>query len=245
MTKGSMTNLNMLDVDGTSYAVEAIIEVLEPHLTDRRKARIQSVLGQRITRLALGIENLHHSHNGSACIRTAEALGVHDIVAAELTNTYPLPDYDERDISSGVSMYSDRWIDLHRVQSSEALLGWARKRGMKVFGTSPHAHMTVDELSVDEPLLVVFGNEAEGLKEATAAACDGVFRLPMYGFTESFNISVSVGMTLANLVGRMRSRQAQEGRSGDMPIERQRYLMAQWYMKSVRAAHPIVRRKLS
>ena len=203
-----------LEIDGESYAVEDVIRMLEPHLTDRRKQRIQDVLTQRITTLALGIENLHHSHNGSACIRTAEALGIHDIVAAELTNQYPLPHHDERAVSSGVSMYSDRWVDLHRVQSSQELIEWARSRGMRVFGTSPHAEMTVSQLSLESPLLVLFGNESEGLKPETAQACDGVFRLPMYGFTESFNISVSVGITLADLVSRLRGQWAQERRRG-------------------------------
>ena len=67
----------------------------------------------------------------------------------------------------------------------------------------------------------------------------------MYGFTESFNISVSVGITLADLVSRLRGQWAQEGVVGDMPEKRQRYLMAQWYAKSVRAARLIVRRGLS
>ncbi len=234
-----------VEIDGIRYPVDDVIRVLGPHLTERRKTRIQDVLVRRITSLALGVENLHHSHNGSACIRTAEALGLHDIVAAELTNQFPIPPSDEREVSSGITKYSDRWVDLHRVQSSEALIHWARSRKMRVYGTSPHAEMTVSELDVGSPLLVLFGNESEGLKPETAAACDGVFRLPMYGFTESFNISVSVGMTLADIVGRLRSQWAQEGRQGDMPVARQNYLTAQWYAKSVRAAIPILKRTLA
>ena len=102
--------------------------------------------------------------------------------------------------------------------------------------------MTVSQLNLESPLLVLFGNESEGLKSETVQACDDVFRLPMYGFTESFNISVSVGMTLADLVSRLRGQWAQEGIVGDMPKERQRYLMAS-VVHEERAGCPAHRQK--
>ncbi|MCB9553452.1 MAG: hypothetical protein H6705_16545, partial [Myxococcales bacterium] len=81
-----------LDVDGRVLPVEAIIDALAPHVLQTRLARMEGVLAHRLASLALGVEDLHHSHNGHACLRTAEALGLQDVVAAELRHAYPLDD---------------------------------------------------------------------------------------------------------------------------------------------------------
>ena len=201
-----------------------------------------SVLSHRITSIALGVEDLANSFNVAACILTAESLGIHDVVAAESKHAYPIPELPADPVTSGVNMYAHRWIDLHRLANSEALIQWAKDRNMRILGTSPHAEMTVSDVSVDGPLLVLFGNERDGLQAETAAACDDVFRLPMYGFTESFNVSVSVAMTLADLSKRLRQRWQSEGKTGDMSAKRQTFLLAQWYLNSVRRSDLIVER---
>ena len=122
------------------------------------------------------------------------------------------------------------------------MMAWARARGMRVYGTSPHAEQLVSEVSVDGPMLVLFGNESSGLRPETTAACDEVFRLPMYGFVESFNLTVSVAMTLSELTGRLRRRWAADGKRGDMSLERQAHCLARWYVSSVRRSDLIVRR---
>ncbi len=233
----------MLEHAGSMYPPEQVIECLVPHISERRIRRMESVLAHRLTSLALGIEDLHHSHNGAACIRTSEALGVQDIVAIE--NRLNFPEKAERSATrSGVTMYSDRWIDLHRVSGSDSLLDWARSRDMRIVGTSPHARLTLDELPVDKPLMVLFGNERDGLREETSKACDQVFQIPMFGFTESFNISVSAGMILSRLTERVRARLAEEGRTGDMPVLRQRHLFARWCLATVRRSDLILKRSL-
>jgi len=226
------------------YPVESVIETLEPHVSIQRQTRMKTVLANRIMSLALGVEDLANSYNGAACIRTAEAMGIHDIVAAEGRNVYPTPENRRSPAESGVTMYAHRWVELHRVPTSHGLIDWAQSRGMRVVGTSPHAEKEVGDVSVDQPMLVLFGNEREGLQSDTSTACDDVFRLPMYGFTESFNVSVSVAITLADLTGRMRADLSGRGQTGDMPMGRQRHLLAQWYLRSVRRSDLIVARQV-
>lgn len=221
----------------------AVIDALAPHVLDARLGRMQQALAHRLESIALGVEDLHHSHNGHACLRTAEGLGVQDAVAVELRNPYPLETPDEP-LNRKITMAAHRWIDLHRVPTSDALVDWARSRNMAVFGAGPRGEATLDTLPADRPLMVLFGNEREGLRPETLSACDGVFRIPMYGFTESFNVSVSVGMTLAALTSRVRARLTAEGRTGDLSPERRDALLARWLLADVRGAEAIVRRKL-
>jgi tRNA (guanosine-2'-O-)-methyltransferase len=205
---------------------------------------MDTVLANRIESVALGLEDLNKSYNAIACLRTAESFGLQDVVAIEALNEYPIFEEDNPYVPRKVTAYAHRWIDLHRQETPDGLFDWARDRDMRMLGTSPHAEMTLDDVSLDGPILVLFGNEKAGLRPETAARCDDVFRLPMYGFTESFNLSVTVGMTLSALTGRVRRRLEEEGRTGDMSEARKQWLLASWLVSSVRAAEPILRREL-
>lgn len=226
-----------IEIDGVRWPAQAVIEALTPLLSETRRARLDEVLSHRLCSVALGVEDLHRNHNGSACLRTAEGLGLMDIVAAELRNPYPI---DEEVVHNRrVTAHAHNWIDLHRVDTGAALIDWARQREMRIFGAGPRGTLTLEELPVDQPLLILFGNEAKGLQEETMAACDGVFRIPMYGFTESFNVSVSVGMALQSVSAR---RRAHIGQTGDMPEPRRQRLLAEWIISSVRNPGAVLRR---
>ncbi|MGK0360613.1 MAG: tRNA (guanosine-2'-O-)-methyltransferase [Bradymonadia bacterium] len=227
----------IIEVDGAQWPASAVINALTPLLSDSRRARLDTVLAQRLCSVALGVEDLYRNHNGSACLRTAEGLGLMDIVAAELRNAFPIGDdgYHNRHVTA----HAHNWIELHRVDTGAALIDWASQREMRIFGAGPRGTLTLEQLPVDRPLVVLFGNEAEGLQEETMAACDGVFRIPMYGFTESFNVSVSVGMALQSVATR---RRAHIGQMGDMPDARRQRLLAEWMAASVRNPGAVLRR---
>lgn len=244
----------VVDFDGRAVSAAAVIDALAPHVTEARLARMRGVLEHRLASVALGIEDLHLSHNGHACLRTAEGSGLQDAVAVELRHAYPLdmpagdsdaaPEAVDDLPNRRITTAAHRWISLHRVPTTEALTGWARARDMLIFGAGPRGERTLDTLPVDRPLMVLFGNERDGLRDETMAACDDVFRIPMYGFTESFNVSVSVGMTLAAHTARVRARLSSEGRTGDLPAARQTALLAEWLLADHRAFPAILRRKL-
>lgn len=231
----------MINVGGADYEVEAIIEALSPHLLPERIARMSEVLDRRLASVALGVEDLALTHNGAACIRTAEGLGLQDVVAVEPQRPYPLP----AETPEAVTKAAQRWVDLHRLKDASALRAWAEARGMRIFGAGPRATMTLEALPVDQPALLLFGNEKNGLLPSTLTSCDDTFRIPMYGFTESYNVSVSVGMGLSAVVARRRAALAAAGVEGDLSPARRRLLLARWAFQSVRAADQILARKLS
>lgn len=238
--RAQLMGADTVEVGGRSYPVEAVIEALAPHVLPERMTRMATVAAQRISSIALGVEDLALTHNGAACIRTAEGLGLQDIVAVEPQRPYPLPIETPETITKA----SHHWVDLHRIKDAEVLRGWASARGMKIFGAGPRATLSLDELPQGEPMLLLFGNEKNGLLSSTLEGCDATFHIPMHGFTESYNVSVSVGMTLSAVVARRRAALKAEGRAGDLPEARRRALLARWTVRTVRAAEKILARKL-
>lgn len=241
---------------GIRYPAASVIEALLPLTSEERIERIRTVLDRRITSVALGVEDLHHEHNGAACLRTAEGLGLHHVYAAEVRNRYPYPTGGGSDVkreASGriprsISMHAHRWIELEtfkgaeEISPGEQLIQTARQRGYRVYGAGPRGGYELLDLPMDQPIMVLFGNEANGLREETMAACDGIFRIPMYGFTESFNISVSVGMVLEQLGARRRAQLAEEGRLGEFSEEEKLTLTAEWLARDMRNIDLILER---
>lgn len=234
-----------ITVDDVSYPVADVIEALTPHLSEARVHRFNEILGRRLSHLTLAVENLHHSHNASACLRSAEALGLQDVVAIEDLEALPLQlEEAPYPIMRKVSKTAHRWLDIHSVDGPEGLRAFADARGAQIFGAGPRGDLTLDSLPIEQPVIVVFGNELNGLRPETQALCDGVFRIPMYGFCESFNVSVSAGIVLQRLGERIRAALAAEEALGDLPEARRMGLLAQWCAQDVKAAGPILRRKL-
>ena len=241
--------------NGIEYPAKKVVEVLTELALPERLERISSVLERRITSLALGVEDLHHEHNGAACLRTAEGLGLHHIYAAEIRNTYPHPALSTNPkasgkkgrIPKGITMHAHRWINLEIFKGQEGLsagvemIKTAQKRGYRVFGAGPRGEYELLDLPLDQPLMVLFGNEASGLREDTMAACDGIFKIPMYGFTESFNISVSVGMVLEQLGTRIRQKLNGQGICGELSAAEKLKLTAEWLARDMRQVDVILK----
>jgi tRNA (guanosine-2'-O-)-methyltransferase len=114
-------------------------------------------------------------------------------------------------------------------------------RGFRVFATLPGAPHTIDDVDVTAPLAVAFGNEHAGLTPAAIAACDGAIGVPMFGFTESFNLSVTVALAMSRIAAR---RRAAIGSLGDLDDRRRRELRARWFALKIRGAIGVLERAL-
>ena len=81
-----------------------------------------------------------------------------------------------------------------------------RERGFRVYATLPDpGAVSVEDVDVTTPIAVIFGNEHVGVSPAAVAACDGAVTVPMFGFTESYNLSVTVGLCMSRLAVRRRA----------------------------------------
>lgn len=178
------------------------LDYLGKYITPHKKAAIERVLSQRTRFFTVVLEDIFKPHNASAVLRTCDCFGIQDIHLIEKTDTYKINPF----VTRGAS----QWVDLHKHFTPEGsavdqCFGRLRYEGYAIYGTSP----ATDSLSIhDLPLIpnqkvaLVFGNEHEGISEEVKSKVDGLVHIPMRGFTESFNISVSASIFLYELMKR-------------------------------------------
>ncbi|MBV1860237.1 MAG: RNA methyltransferase [Nannocystaceae bacterium] len=203
-----------------AYTATQIAEALTPYLTEVRREKIERLLDKRLPQIQIAIEAPSDPHNAAAVVRTAEALGVVDVhlIASERRAL------EAKNTTQGAF----RWVRTHHHEDLSSFLGQGALQGGAMFGGWMDAERTVEELPVDRPICVMFGNETRGLSSEARAACDGGFRIPMVGMTESLNLSVCAAITLYDLTSRLRA-------AGAVGLDtRQRdQLRARHYMDSV------------
>ncbi len=185
----------------TAYK-KALTEYLEGFVSERRRGRLNEVLEERTNHITLVLEDVYQSHNFSAVLRSADIFGIQNIHFIENKNKYK--------ISEDVSMGSTQWLTLNRYQKFEnntkACLIELKAKGYKIVATSLHKNsVSLEEIDVSQPFALVFGTELTGITEDVEAMADEFVKLPMYGFTESFNISVCAALCMYNLSTKIRN----------------------------------------
>lgn len=216
------------------WGAARVIETLTPMLTPTRIARIDAVLAARLGSVVTIVEDTYDPHNAAATIRTTEALGLQELHAIEPNGQFSA--------AIGVTRGAHRWIDLVRSPDARATIAGLQARGFAVYATLPDAPHSIDDVAVDRPLAIAFGNEHAGLSADAIAACDGRVRVPMLGFTESFNLSVTVALAMSQIA---RRRRALLGRDGDLDPARLLHLRATWFALRIRAVDQILERLLA
>jgi tRNA (guanosine-2'-O-)-methyltransferase len=178
------------------YLYACFKSLLTPH-----KAHVfERVASERTRYVTVVLEDLFQEHNASAVIRTCECFGIQDLYAIEDKNKYTL----QRKAARGAG----QWIDLHRFTergtAAEQAINYLKSSGYKIAATSPHVKaFTPENLPITEPIALCFGTERLGLSSVVLEGADYHVKIPMYGFTESFNLSVSVALLLQGIKSRL------------------------------------------
>jgi tRNA (guanosine-2'-O-)-methyltransferase len=215
---------------------EDILAALGPQLTPERKARIEEVLAARLVGLTVVLENLHDPHNGAAALRSVEGFGLSELHVVESNEPFRF--------ASSVPIGCEKWVALKKYRSFAECADGLHARGFKLYAAVPGAPLTLADIDVTTPAALVFGNEHDGLSALAQQACDATFSIPMAGFTQSFNLSVSVALGVFEA---SRRRRAALGHAGDLPEQERARLRAEWYALSMdrRAAAGLVARYVS
>jgi tRNA (guanosine-2'-O-)-methyltransferase len=193
---------------------EAVISVLEPLCTDERRERLLEVVGGRLASVTVVMDAPHDPHNGAAVMRSCDAFGVQELHVVERTEAFAA--------NHAVAKGTERWVDvLHHAMVEDAVRAVA---GFTLVATHPKGTLTPTELASLPRVALVMGNEHDGIAEELRAACAETVSIPMRGFVESLNVSVSAATLLAY---------AASVRPGDLPAERARRLYARWLALSV------------
>ena len=170
--------------------------LLSPQLTDQRRERMIKTSDQRTRRVRLIVQDVHQPHNVSACIRSAEAFGVQNIDVVTLTTKFN---------ASAVAKGVDEWVDIQKHETVDACIDSLHKQGYLVAAAFPHGKaVSLEDLPVDRPIAVAFGNEHAGLATEWRDKADVCFTIPMFGIVESMNISVCAAISLYELTTRAR-----------------------------------------
>lgn len=179
-----------------------IHEKLSEFLTDNKRSLFETIAAQRTRHVTAVLEDIYQSQNASAVLRTCDLLGVQDIHVIEQRNTYKVDDQ--------VALGSSKWIDIHKhrghADNTRACIDALRAKGYRIVATSPRGDAsTPGNIDLQRPLAICFGTELTGLSDALIDAADEHLRIPMYGFTESYNISVSAAIILFTIMERLRA----------------------------------------
>jgi tRNA (guanosine-2'-O-)-methyltransferase len=230
---------------GTEQSVEpglreALIEYLAGHLTDRRRQRMQGVLAQRTRWLTVVLEDIFQAHNASAVLRSCECFGVQDVHIIEDRNQYTI----SRDVALGAS----RWLNLARWRAAEGRTvddccdELARRGYRLVAATARQDAVRLEDFDITSgPVAVMFGTELNGLTPAALARTTEAVHVPMYGFTESFNISVSAALILRELSARLRASQV----AWPLGDEERQEVLLRWMRRSIKHSDELIERFLA
>ena len=179
---------------------KAYLDFLYQFITDERKERFEEVLAYRTRHITVVLEDIFQPHNASAVLRSCDLTGIQDVHIIENNYTF--------DINPDVVMGSTKWLDIHRYNEQEfntpTAINRLKEQGYQIVATCPHRDdITPEALPLDKPIALVFGTEKTGITDYVMDHADRFVRIPMFGFTESYNISVSAALMVYTLTHRL------------------------------------------
>ncbi len=207
---------------------EKVLEHLFSFVSDHKKQKMEQVLDWRTRHVTVVLEDMFQPHNASAVLRSCDILGVQDLHVVESRNPFVL--------MSGVAMGASKWLDMHRYKDIRNCIHKLKQDGYRIVATVPGDSATpLPDLDISKKLALFFGSEYSGLSQAMIDEADERLVIPMFGFTESFNVSVSVAICLQNIMTRLHTCQIK----WRLTESERQHLLLQWVRKAVRNAQAL------
>ena len=210
-----------------------VCNYLTTFLTDERNARILKVLENRTRHLTVVVEDLFQTQNISAVMRTCECVGIQDIHIIEGENEFS--------IHTAISMGADKWLNHYHypvsdTNISDCILG-LKQKGYTVVATLPGDDSCyMEDLPLDKPIALLFGTELKGLTPEAIALSDQSVKIPMYGFTTSYNISNSVAIMASYFIEKLNKSSI----NWKLSEEEKEILYLEWLQKSIKTPKMII-----
>lgn len=182
---------------------QGLYKYLADFITENKRNKFDEIIRYRTRYLTVVLEDIYQPHNASAVLRSCDCFGIQDVHIIENQNEY--------EVNPDVALGSSKWLSMIRYNSgaynSPEAIRFLREKGYRIIAATPHRDdVDLQDLDLKQgPVALCFGTEMRGLTGEFLEAADGYMKIPMYGFTESFNISVSVAISLFHLTERLRS----------------------------------------
>lgn len=208
-----------------------LLEYLEGYLTENRKNRFTKVLNQRTKHFTVAIEDVYQLHNTSAVIRSCDVFGVQEVNIIEEIN--------RKRIDREIAMGAQKWVDLNRFNSVKDCLQELKQQGYQIVATTPHTNdCLLQDFDVTKKSCFFFGRETEGLSQEVLDQADCFLKIPMVGFTESLNISVSAAIILQQVTSKLKSSDV----DWQLTDEEKASKRLDWIQKTIKSYDDIVKR---
>lgn len=216
--------------------MKTLISYLSKFVNDDRLQLLKSVLEQRTRHITIVLEDIYQSQNASAVVRSCDCFGIQDIHIIENENTYCL----NPDVVLGAS----KWVSIHKYDKApnntiETLQG-LKKKGYRIVATTPHSRqLSLQEYDIcQQKTAFIFGSELTGVSDFVMQEADDFMTIPMVGFTESFNISVSAAIVLYHFTTKLRNSSI----SWQLTDSEKEDVLLEWLTKTLKYGDKIVKK---
>lgn len=208
-----------------------LLNYLESYLTERRRELFKEVLSNRTKHFTVVTEDVYQLHNTSAVMRTCDIFGIQDLHVVE--------ELEGKRIDKEIAMGAQKWVDLYRYNNIDQCIAALKRQGYRIVATTPHKDSQfLEDFDVTQKAAFFFGKESDGLSEKVFSQADSFLKIPMYGFTESLNISVSAAIILQQLVAKLRNTNV----NWQLSEEEQLLKRMDWTKKTVKSIEQIIER---
>ena len=176
---------------------QELLHYLEGFITENRKEGFLRVLQNRTKHFTIAMEDVYQLHNTSAVMRSCEVFGIQELNVIEQK-------FGKR-IDTEIAMGAQKWVDVFRYNSVQSCMDAMRAKGYQIIATTPHDDSCLlHEFDITKPAALFFGTERDGLSQEVLDQADGFLKIPMVGYTESLNISVSAAIIIQDITNRLR-----------------------------------------
>tara|TARA_R110000787_G_scaffold86285_10_gene184096 strand:+ start:2379 stop:3038 length:660 start_codon:yes stop_codon:yes gene_type:complete len=208
-----------------------LLEHLLSFLTDRRKNLFEEVISKRTRHFTVVTEDVYQMHNTSAVMRSCDVFGIQELHVVE--------ERISKEIDREIAMGAQKWVNIHRHHSTKECIDNLKENGYQIIATTPHNNSTeLKDFDISKKSAFFFGKEKEGLSDIVLDAADGYLKIPMYGFTESLNISVSAAIILQSVVTKLKDSDIDWKLSEDEKKE----IILHWTKMTIKSVDQIVER---
>ncbi len=225
-------NLN----DNGMATTRELVEYLKNFVVDEKNALFDRLVQERTDYVTVVLEDLYQSHNQSAVMRSADCYGIQNVHLIENRNRY--------DSTSTVSQGAREWLTLHRhnalADNTRQTIDELKAEGYRIIATTPHTRdVRLEELDLGKgKMAFFFGTELTGLSDTVLSQADEFVKVPMYGFTESLNVSVCAAIIMYSVIGRLRD----SGLDWHLSPEKRDEVLFQWYKHAIKSSDEILGR---
>ena len=208
-----------------------LLEHLETYLTENRLQRFHNVIDKRTKFFTVATEDVYQLHNTSAVIRSCDVFGIQEVNIVEETNT--------KRIDREIAMGAQKWVDLNRYHSVKDCITDLKQKGYQIVATTPHTDdCELHDFDVTKKACFFFGRETEGLSPEVLKEADVFMKIPMVGFTESLNISVSAAIILQHVTTKLKKTDIDWQLTENEKLEKR----LDWCKKTIKSYEEIIER---